>query len=612
MTDLATDPHGLVGQTIASQFQMLRTLGSGGMGTVYLAEQIDMQRPVALKVLHPQLSAGSPTAIERFKREGRIVARLNHPHIVQVYVFGQIEGSHQLYLAMEYVDGQTLTQTMSSGKPMAVSRVLRIADQVLAALIEAHGQGLVHRDLKPDNIMLTERHGSEDYVKVLDFGIAKMIEERSSTVTEAGALFGTPRYMSPEQARGELVDGRTDLYSLGVVLYELLCTEHPFRAQGPLDFLVKHQSEPVPHISEQHPEREIPVQLSDFIYTCMQKKREDRYASASQARRAIHAAMADLPSGLRPWPTPDPVGLFASGYRPASSARRFAFSHRARRWIMPLSVLLGFGLTWTLTHLWGERDPAEPAATEPTSAASGQAAALQSERAGPAQTTLAPTDAGAPTAPSAQPDAQPAEAQPVTTRLKAGENFEGLRLPAGAQVQSQTGSIVSVFVESMPQEILNYFHVQAQLNQWAPLRRVPQILYIEDPRAPFSQIFVMSQPHGALVSLTRSTENMVRASSLTQPIFDTPVYADARLVSQSGDVVVYSVRAQIEQVFDHYLRHLGGIDGVTVQRRDGDEPSLYVSALQAKTAWASILVTPNRLGPAGSVQVIVTGRERPR
>src|SRR5690349_4757954 len=164
----------LTGQILSSQFQVIRKLGEGGMGQVYLAHQLDVGRDVVIKVMHPELTAGSPQAVERFKREARAVARLNHPHIVQLYVFGQTEQG-LLYLAMEFVEGRSLSRALADARRLPEAQVLRIVDQVCSALADAHASGLIHRDLKPDNIMLANRHGNADYVKVLDFGIAKMV-----------------------------------------------------------------------------------------------------------------------------------------------------------------------------------------------------------------------------------------------------------------------------------------------------------------------------------------------------------------------------------------------------------------------------------------------------
>ena len=610
-------PRDLIGRTIASQFRIVRKLGAGGMGAVYLAEQIDMDRPVVLKVLHPELSAGSPNAVERFKREGRLVARVNHPHIVQVYVFGQIEDGGQLYLAMEFVDGLTLTQAMADGRPMPAARVLRIADQILAALIEAHGQGLVHRDLKPDNIMLTERHGGTDYVKVLDFGIAKMVEERGGTVTEAGSIFGTPRYMSPEQGRGDAVDARTDLYSLGVLLFELLTAHHPFEARSTLDYLLKHQVEPPPPMGERYPELGIPPRLSQLVATLLQKDREQRYASAGEVRQLVHSAMADLPSGVRPWPTPVPGGGSA---RPAPSPPTtpsapatpgpLPDSLRPRRpWVVPVAVLGGFGAT--LGVMWfagvGEhisaRDAGVPVSTTPRSGAApvSRGTSGQTPSSAPASVVL-PPDAGI--ADAAVPDAQPVP----TSDLAAGRDFEGLRLPAGAVVQVETGAIVTLFVDAAPLATLDFFHAEVARLGYQKLDRSRHRLGIDDLASPFEQVFVMAQPHGTLVSLTRNAEHVGAARQLSGPIFGAPVFPDARLVSRTEHNLTYSVRAELQKVFDFHVKALGGLEGVLISRHDQTPASLTFTAPTGRTEWITLNVLPDPTGPEGTVMVIINER----
>ncbi|MCB9539278.1 MAG: serine/threonine protein kinase [Myxococcales bacterium] len=320
----------LSGRVVNSQFRLLRKLGRGGMGVVYLAEQIGMDRQVVVKVLHAELVAGSDTAGARFQREAKAVARLNHPHIVQVHVFGQME-TGQPYLAMEYVEGHTLTDLMIGSGRLPEARALRIVEQVCDALVEAHGAGLVHRDLKPDNIMLADRHGNRDYVKVLDFGLAKMVDaEERAGVTHDGAIFGTPRYMSPEQGRGEKVDARTDLYALGVVLYEMLSGVHPFEARSTLDFLMKHASAPVVLPSARFPDLTLMPRVEQILKTCLAKDPADRFQSAAELRRVAREALRDLPDYARAAPTP---------------AGPVAHRSKARRWLPAAVLVASFAVT---------------------------------------------------------------------------------------------------------------------------------------------------------------------------------------------------------------------------------------------------------------------------
>lgn len=388
----------LSGRVVNSQFRLLRKLGRGGMGVVYLAEQIGMDRQVVVKVLHAELVAGSDTAGARFQREAKAVARLNHPHIVQVHVFGQME-TGQPFLAMEYVEGQTLTDLMIGAGRLPEGRALRIVEQVCDALVEAHGAGLVHRDLKPDNIMLADRHGNRDYVKVLDFGLAKMVDtEERAGVTHDGAIFGTPRYMSPEQGRGEKVDARTDLYALGVVLYELLSGVHPFEARSTLDILMKHASAPVVLPSARFPDLTLQPRVEAILKTCLAKDPADRFQSAAELRRVAREALRDLPDYARAAPTP---------------AGPVAHRAKARRWV-PAAVLVGsFALTLGIIALVsGPEDPSADAGA----------------------TAAAPKDAGALTAPHAADAARApgADAAPKRAALDAGVRLDATVRPPRA------------------------------------------------------------------------------------------------------------------------------------------------------------------------------------
>jgi serine/threonine-protein kinase len=301
MTSREPDPSKsdpLIGQSIAGQFEIVKQLGAGGMGAVYLAEQRDMGRQVVIKVMHPELTVGNPQAVERFKREARAVAALNHPHIVQVYVFGQADDG-RMYLAMEYIEGRDLASEVARGA-LAQGRALKILDQVAAALIEAHSRGIVHRDLKPENVMLADRHGNPDWVKVLDFGIAKIHSAHSgqadggmeaAALTQQGAIFGTPRYMAPEQITGQPIDARTDLYALGVIFYEMLTGEHPFRAHSALDYLVKHVQEQVVMPSVGRPGLGVHPRVEHILQRLVAKEPADRFQSAAELQREVRVAM---------------------------------------------------------------------------------------------------------------------------------------------------------------------------------------------------------------------------------------------------------------------------------------------------------------------------------
>lgn len=218
----------VVGTMLGGRYNILRLIGSGGLGAVALARDIRMGREVAVKMLR-SIALGNPEAEARFQREAQALAMLKHPNLVDVYDIGEEDGA--AFIVMEYVQGRTLAQEMNGG-PVLVPRMLQIALQIARGLMAAHEKGVVHRDLKPENIMLSHHEGQPDHVKVLDFGIAKLARDTGAAVTFAGAVFGTPHYMAPEQASGDAgVDHRADIYALGTMMYEMTTGVLPFNAE---------------------------------------------------------------------------------------------------------------------------------------------------------------------------------------------------------------------------------------------------------------------------------------------------------------------------------------------------------------------------------------------
>jgi serine/threonine-protein kinase len=283
-----TDP--LLGRVIAGKFRVDKTLGSGGMGRVYQAEQTNLGKAIAIKVLHANM-AGDPTLEKRFFREAKSASQLSHPNIVQVIDFGDEGGL--LFIAMELLAGRDLSQLLRKEFPFPPERVAHIVGQVLGALEEAHEKGIVHRDLKPENVMLLDVRG-EDFVKVCDFGIAKATAEREaegSAITSAGMICGTPEYMSPEQARGEPLDGRSDLYSVASILYQMMCGELPFRAETALGVVAKVLTDPPVPPSQRRANLNIPPALEALILRGLEKNRDKRHASAKEMRNALYDAV---------------------------------------------------------------------------------------------------------------------------------------------------------------------------------------------------------------------------------------------------------------------------------------------------------------------------------
>ena len=284
-----TDPF--IGTVVGERYRIVSRIGVGGMGAVYRAEHTMMRRDLAIKVLLPELG-GKEEFARRFEREAESASRLTHPNIISVTDFGRTrEGS--LFLVMEFLAGQSLSEAIAGG-PMPQARALAIHRQILRGLEHAHGAGIVHRDLKPENIMLVERDGQRDVVKILDFGIAKVTQPQSGgeALTQAGVIFGTPEYLSPEQALGEAVDARADIYASGVILYEMLAGRRPFENEDKVKIISMHLAHAPPRIRDVNPTVDVPLPLEQAVMQAMEKTREHRFATATAFLQALDDAEA--------------------------------------------------------------------------------------------------------------------------------------------------------------------------------------------------------------------------------------------------------------------------------------------------------------------------------
>ena len=274
---------------LGGQFQILQKIGSGGMGAVYKAAQPAMNRMVAVKILHPKL-AGRKDLVSRFRREARAMSHLTHPNTVKVLLYGELDDG-SLYIVMEYLDGKNLNQVVRKEGPMPVERAIPILIQVCGALQEAHLQGIVHRDLKPENIFLSQNGGLKDYPKVLDFGLAKVTERElrpgSVMLTQEGMVFGTPEFMSPEQAQGKVLDARSDIYSLATILYEVLTGKLPFDARTPMEYIQFHVTKPPIPLDERVATKKFPPGLGAVLARALEKKPENRFQSAAEFAEAL-------------------------------------------------------------------------------------------------------------------------------------------------------------------------------------------------------------------------------------------------------------------------------------------------------------------------------------
>ncbi len=292
MTAPTTPADPLLGTCIAGKYDVVRLLGEGGFGAVYVAIQRPVGREVALKTIRTQ-HAGNTELRQRFYREARVVASLTNEATVTLFDYGETEDG-LLYMVLELVRGRPLSVVLREQRPVPPERAARLMLPVLAALSEAHAAGLVHRDLKPDNVMvLTDTFGQEK-VKVLDFGIAKVLEsDVDSLNTRTGMVLGTPAYMSPEQAFGRGVGPPSDLYAVGVMLYEMLAGVLPFRAPSAFEILTQHTTVPVPPLPS---ERDVPPALAALVYRTLAKTPESRWPDARAMAMALDAASGGRPS----------------------------------------------------------------------------------------------------------------------------------------------------------------------------------------------------------------------------------------------------------------------------------------------------------------------------
>jgi eukaryotic-like serine/threonine-protein kinase len=321
-----------IGTTIGN-YHLDQILGRGGMGTVYSGEHVYIRKKVAVKVLHSQF-ARFDEAVDRFLREARAASSINHPNIVDVTDFGPLpEGG--VFFVMEYLDGTSIEDMIEREGAIPLHRALNITNQIALALAAAHDKGIIHRDLKPDNIMLirkpgrrdvvrainpkvrdddptgqfvVEREDTYDFVKVLDFGIAKVLAPdglAESGMTLQGAIFGTPEYMSPEAARGEDVDHRSDIYSLGVILYDMLCGRPPFDAEAAAEVLAMHINEPPPQPRQLAPHMEITEAAERLVLRALEKDPDRRHQHMDELREELQDCFGSVAyrrnaSGLEP------------------------------------------------------------------------------------------------------------------------------------------------------------------------------------------------------------------------------------------------------------------------------------------------------------------------
>jgi serine/threonine-protein kinase len=292
----------MLGRTLSGRYRIERIIGEGGMGTVYSVEHMHMRKRLAVKILHPEMSR-LPEFVARFEREAMAAAHIDHPNVAAATDFGKLDDG-SFFLVLEYVEGKSLRDAIALGR-LELGRALHVMGQIASALGRAHAIGIVHRDLKPENVMLVQREEDADFVKVLDFGIAKVpVGELSAferkdgpaqpALTQLGMVYGTPEYMAPEQALGQSVDRRADLYALGIIAYEMLVGSRPFDHESKVTLLGMHVTAPVRPMSDVAPDAKVPPEIEAIVARLLAKEAGQRFSDARELLETMGATLLEL------------------------------------------------------------------------------------------------------------------------------------------------------------------------------------------------------------------------------------------------------------------------------------------------------------------------------
>ncbi len=349
----------LLGQTLSGRYRILRKIGEGGMGIVYEAEHVLIEKRVGLKVLREDFSS-RPDVVERFRQEAKSASKIGHEHIIDISDFGETAQGASFFV-MELLRGHDLAEELGRLGPLSGRRTVNLMLQCARALEAAHNKGIVHRDMKPENIFLVDR-GGDDFVKIVDFGIAKMSDietpgQPGRKLTKTGMIFGTPEYMSPEQAGGKKLDHRVDIYAMGIILYELLTGRVPFMGDSFMGILTQHMFGVVPPISTMNPNAQVSPELERLVFKALAKNPDERFQTMGELASELTLVLSHTTSSAASL-SPPPGTITHHGYleegsqasrlpRPAAPTPASAFSHLAAeprkggagRWIAAGSVL---------------------------------------------------------------------------------------------------------------------------------------------------------------------------------------------------------------------------------------------------------------------------------
>ena len=371
---VVADP--LIGRVIADRYKIQSLIGRGGMGVVYKVEHVHIGKLMAMKLLHGELARDKDT-VKRFRREAEAASKLSHRNTVQIFDFGRTQGL--MYLVMEYISGRDFGWIIQHEGPLEFARVAKIIAQICGSVGEAHGLGIVHRDLKPENVMIAQGRDEADFVKVLDFGLAKLREGGPEgtqvTLTRAGSIIGTPYYMAPEHIRGDNVDARADVYAVGAMIYKAVTGVPPFWAPTPMGVLTKHLTEEIVPPTEKSSRRDLPEVVDQIVARAMQKDPADRYQRMEELRADLLGYLESIgqpveDSHSRPHTRPTPINTASGRAKVVPVATRGDvewFEKRIRRKSM-IGYVLGAALIaagiFGAIRLWQQQGPAPPSTRE--------------------------------------------------------------------------------------------------------------------------------------------------------------------------------------------------------------------------------------------------------